>query len=61
MAKALKPRREVVAQTTKCSHREAVGVGLAYMRINKMSLYDLFCALRKHSGLYRTVQVVKYF
>lgn len=44
-----------------CSHREAVGVGLAYMRINKMSLYGLFCALRKHNGVYRNVHVVSIF
>lgn len=42
----------------KCSHREAVGVGLAYMCINKMALYGVFCALRKHSDVYRNVHVV---
>lgn len=30
-----------------CGHREAVGVGLAYIRINKMPVYELFLCLEK--------------
>lgn len=54
----IKSRWEVVAQTTKHSHREAVGVGLAYIRIKRRCM-NCFWTLRKSSGLYRNVQVVR--
>ena len=49
-----------------CSHREAVGHWPGIHRkklvfINRTPMHDLFCALRKHSGVYRNVHVVSIF
>lgn len=59
----LKSRWEVVAQTRHAVIAKLLVIDLAYYSvINKggnESSMEYFCALRKHSGTYRTVRVVK--